>query len=122
MPCPSKACNDGDLRRYHLARICLFKVNTGCREQEVCQLRWDWEVQVPELNTRLFIIPGELVKNREERLVVLNRIATSVIQEVRGMHPDYVFTYKGHPVQSINNSSWKRVRKEVGLSQVRSTT
>jgi integrase len=94
----------------------------GCREQEVCQLRWDWEVQVPELNTRLFIIPGELVKNREERLVVLNRVATSVIQEVRGMHPDYVFTYKGHPVQSINNSSWKRVRKEVGLSQVRSTT
>jgi integrase len=26
----------------HLQRMALYKVNTGCREQEVCQLRWDW--------------------------------------------------------------------------------
>jgi integrase len=39
--------------------------------------------------------------------------------KVRGIHPDYVFTYKGHPIQRINNSSWKRVRKEIGLPQVR---
>ena len=103
----------------HLARMCLFKVNTGCREQEVCQLRWDWEVRIPELNTSVFIIPGERVKNREDRLVVLNRIAKSVVDEVRGDHPDYVFTYRGHPVKNINNSSWKRVRKAVGLSLVR---
>jgi len=103
----------------HLARMCLFKVNTGCREQEVCQLRWDWQVQVPELNTSVFIIPGERVKNREDRLVVLNRIARSVVEEARGNHPDYVFTYKGYPVQNINNSSWKRVRKDVGLGLVR---
>jgi len=103
----------------HLARMCLFKVNTGCREQEVCQLRWDWEVQIPELNTSLFIIPEELVKNREDQLVILNRVARSVVEEVRGIHADYVFTYKGHPVTSINNSSWKRVRKVVGLPLVR---
>ena len=103
----------------HLARMCLFKVNTGCREQEVCQLQWNWEVRVPELSTSVFIIPGEKVKNREERLVVLNRVATSVIEEVRGVHPDYVFTYKGQPGRGINNSSWKRVRKEAGLPLVR---
>lgn len=103
----------------HLARMCLFKVNTGCREQEVCQLRWEWEVEVPELQTSVFIVPGALVKNREERLIVLNRVAKSVIDEARGIHPDYVFTYKGLPVKGINNSSWKRVRKAVGLPQVR---
>ena len=103
----------------HLARMCLFKVNTGCREQEVCQLRWDWEVQVPELETSVFIIPGDRVKNREDRLVVLNRIARSVVEEVRGHHPDCVFTFKGRPVRNINNSAWKRVRKEVGLPHVR---
>ena len=103
----------------HLARMCLFKVNTGCREQEVCQLRWDWEIQIQELNTSLFIVPEELVKNREDRLVILNRVARSVVEEVRGIHPDYVFTYQGHPVTSINNSSWKRVRKVVGLPLVR---
>ncbi len=50
-----------------------FKVNTGLREQEVCGLKWDYEVKVPELDTCVFIIPGERVKNGEERLVVLNR-------------------------------------------------
>lgn len=30
----------------HLTRMALFKVNTGCREQAVCKLRWDWEVAV----------------------------------------------------------------------------
>ncbi|MEA1888323.1 MAG: site-specific integrase, partial [Pseudomonadota bacterium] len=59
--------------------MCLFKVNTGCREQEVCQLRWDWEVDVPELDLSVFIIPGDKVKNTEDRLVVLNRVAKSVI-------------------------------------------
>ena len=64
--------------------MALFKVNTGCREQEVSQLRWDWEVRIPELNTSIFIIPGPKVKNRSDRLVVLNRVASSVIEAVRG--------------------------------------
>ncbi|MCB1731075.1 MAG: hypothetical protein KDI21_11410 [Halieaceae bacterium] len=49
----------------HLSRMCLFKVNTGCRDGEVCSLRWDWEIDVPELGTSVFLIPGEKVKNRE---------------------------------------------------------
>lgn len=60
-----------------------------------------------------------MVKNREDRLVVLNQAARSVIQQARGRHPEFVFTYKGKPVSSINNSSWKRVREKVGLKQVR---
>ncbi len=103
----------------HLARMCLFKVNTGCREQEVCQLRWDWEVKVPELDTSVFIIPGTQVKNREDRVVVLNRIAKSVVEEVRDVHDEHVFTYRDHAVTSINNNSWQRVRKCVGLKHVR---
>jgi hypothetical protein len=30
----------------------------------------------------------------EDRLVVLNRIARSVVDEVRGQHSNYVFTYR----------------------------
>ncbi len=50
--------------------VCL-KINTGCREQEVCRLRWEWEIKVPELDTSVFIIPGAGVRNGEDRLVVL---------------------------------------------------
>jgi integrase len=103
----------------HLARMALFKVNTGCREQEVCRLRWEWEIVVPELDTSVFLIPAHEVKNREERLVLLNRVARSVVEEVRGQHTEFVFTYRGHRVTAMNNSAWQAARKRVGLPQVR---
>ncbi|MCA1705404.1 MAG: site-specific integrase, partial [Actinobacteria bacterium] len=59
----------------YLAKMALFKVNTGTREQEVCGLRWDWEERVPELGTTLFVVPGINTKNKEDRLIVLNRTA-----------------------------------------------
>ena len=90
----------------HLARMCLFKVDTGCRKQEVCGLRWEWEIKVPELDTSVFIIPGANVKNQEDRLVVLNRVAKSVVEQLRGTHPTHVFSYQGHPVTRICNSGW----------------
>ena len=99
----------------HLARLSLFAVNTGCRDREICNLRWEWEVQVPELKTSVFIIPGRLVKNGDERLVVLNRIAKSVVESVRGVQSSHVFTYNGHPVTRMLNSAWLRTREEVDL-------
>ncbi len=95
----------------HIGQMTLFKVNTGWREQEVCGLKWEWELPIQELDTVAFLIPGSQVKNREDRLVVLNRIAKSVIDGVRGKHPEYVFTYKGRRVGRIYNSAWKRARE-----------
>ncbi len=63
----------------HLRDMALFAVNTGCRDAEVCSLRWDWEVDVPAMATSVFIVPGSRVKNGEERLVVLNRWRASVV-------------------------------------------
>jgi len=59
------------------------------------------------------------VKNGDERLVILNRIARSVIETARGGHPTHVFHYKGKPVQRMLNSAWMRAREETGLKQVR---
>ncbi|MFB3088405.1 MAG: tyrosine-type recombinase/integrase [Acidiferrobacterales bacterium] len=103
----------------HLARMALFKVNTGCREQELCRLRWRWEVPVPELATSVFLIPSECVKNGEERLIVLNAVARSVIEAVRGMHSEFVFVHRGKPVARMNNTAWQHARVRVGLAQVR---
>jgi len=103
----------------HLARMALFAVNTGCRDQEICGLRWEWEVKVPELGTSVFIIPSSRVKNAEERLVVLNRVAASVIEEVRGEHPEYVFAHRGRRLYQMSNTGWQRARVNVGLPQVR---
>jgi integrase len=104
----------------YLGKMALFKVNTGCREQEVCHLRWDWEQQIPELDTSVFIIPRERVKNREDRLVVLNRVAKAVVEERRGQHPEFVFTNSiGKRVKYMNGGCWRRAREKMGLPQVR---
>ena len=50
---------------------------------------------MPELNTGDFVIPGAFVKNGEDRLIVLNQVARKVIEERRGIHPEFVFTYRG---------------------------
>ena len=103
----------------HLAKMALFAVNTGCRDAEICRLQWTWEVKVPELETFVFIVPGSFVKNGDDRLVVLNDIARSVVDSRRGKHRTHIFTYRGKPVLRMLNSSWCRVRKVVGLPQVR---
>jgi len=91
----------------YLKRMALFKVNTGTRDQEVCNLRWAWEVSIPGLDTSVFIIPGERVKNRQDRLVVLNSVASSVIDEVRGEHANYVITYRGKKVSAMYGRAWR---------------
>lgn len=97
----------------HLKDMALFAVNTGCRDQAVCKLRWDWEVQIPihELGS-VFIIPGDYTKNSEDRLVVLNKTARSVIERQRGKHAEFVFVYRHKPLNRMMNSAWKLARKK----------
>ena len=51
------------------------------------------------------------------RLVVLNRVASSVVESQRGRHPVYVFVHargkasEPRPVTKINNTAWKAARE-----------
>jgi integrase len=103
----------------YLRQMALFKVNTGCRDQEVCNLLWEWEVEVPELDTSVFIIPAHRVKNREDRLVVLNRVAREVVESMRGVHLTHVFSYRGRPVKRMRNRAWCEARDRAGLPHLR---
>jgi len=103
----------------HLYEMALFAVNTGCRDKEVCRLRWEWEVNVPEIDNSVFIIPGQFVKNGQDRVVILNRIAKKVIERQRGKHSEFVFTYRQKPIARILNNGWKEARIKTGLLKVR---
>lgn len=96
----------------HLVKMAMFKVNTGTREQEVCGLNWDWEERVPDLGISVFVIPGSSTKNKEDRLIVLNRIARSIVEEQRGKDRSWVFPYRGRRVTRMYNTAWKQARKE----------
>ena len=109
----------------YLHKMALFKVNTGLREQGVCWLRWDWEVKVPALNTSIFITPGKPVayddgiwpgeKNKEDQIVVLNRIAQSVVDGQRGLNSRYVFPYKEKRLERMHTTAWKNAWKNASL-------
>ena len=76
------------------------------------------------VQTSVFIVPGNKVKNEEDRLVVLNREARAVIDTQRGIHERYVFTYRGRPskkkplnergpgepLRCMNNGAWQGAR------------
>jgi integrase len=100
----------------HLQERALFAVNTGCRDREICTLKWSWEVKVPisEIAT-VFVIPSDSVKNGEDRLVVLNGVAREVIERQRGKHSEFVFIYKGKPINRMLNNGWKKARMLVEL-------
>jgi len=101
----------------HLREMAMFAVNTGCRDGEICNLRWEWEASVAATGIKsVFIIPGKRVKNGEDRLVVLNQTARAVIERQRGKNPEFVFVYRDKPVHHMLNNGWRSARKRVGLS------
>jgi len=110
----------------HLQRMALFDLNTGARDDVVCNLRWEWEIFLEELECSVFIVPPRYVKGRKGwRPLVCNRVAQSIIEERRGKHPEFVFTYQPgkklepHAVETMNNNGWQNARKAVGLQNVR---
>lgn len=116
----------------HLRGMVLFALNTGVREDVVCNLQWDWEarVQISEEKTiSVFVVPRDHVKGRRhERIIVCNSVAQETVDAQRGVHPDYVFTYprpvKGgrvdhQPIQHINNNGWQKARDRAGLRDLR---
>lgn len=102
----------------HLKDLAEFSVHTGCREAEVCALRWEWEVSLPD-NGFGFILPASETKNGCDRLVVLNATARAVVNRQRGKHEEQVFTFHGRPVLSIFNNAWRKGRRKAGLTHVR---
>lgn len=110
----------------HLQRMALFDLNTGARDDVVVNLRWEWEVFLKELECSVFIVPPRYVKGRKGwRPLVCNRVAQSILEDQRGKHPEFVFTYQRgkkhepHAVETMNNNGWQTARKAVGLQDVR---
>lgn len=121
-PCPiTWDEQDRLLRRLpsHLATMALFAVNTGLRDSNLCGLQWTWEVAVPEIARSVFIVPPEAFKSRRPHVVILNDAAWSIVQAQRGKHPIWVFTFRGKPVRTMNNTAWQKARRDIGLPSVR---
>jgi integrase len=121
----------------HLANMVLFCLNTGVRDDVICNLQWDWEVSVDAINgNSVFIVPKQHVKgedkNTGDRVLVCNDVAQSIIESMRGKHETHVFVYrrervtqnhseplmKYRPIETMSNTAWQNARLAAGLGDL----
>lgn len=117
----------------HLQRMVLFALNTGARDENVCGLKWEWEVAVPEVQRSVFVVPASEFKGKRAHVLILNDVAWRIVQEQRGRHAEFVFVYrrervvnldeapamKYRRVGTMNNTAFQRAREAAGLQSVR---
>ena len=90
-----------------LARMLLF------------DLKWEWEIAVPELGASVFEIPRKGVMGRKRsHMLIGNTVAQSINESQLRLHLIYVFTYNGHRVETINNSAWQLARRLANLDDL----
>src|ERR1700683_1407279 len=81
-----------DLTGKRQTRLASLLKNPGYQDYNItAELGGKTGLEAPDLNAWIFAFPGERFKNGEERLVVLNKIAESIVESVRGLHPVYIF-------------------------------
>lgn len=115
------------------ADMLVFSLNTGARDENVCGLRWAWEVQVPELKRSVFVIPAEHYKTNRKHVLILNDTAWKIVERHRGRHEDFVFVYRRertvnvdqapamefHRVGTQNNTAFQSARDGAKLAKFR---
>ncbi len=100
----------------YLRQPARFLVWTGLRMREALGLRWEWEIEVPELGTSVFLIPGGRIKNKEDRLVVLGTEALKVVEEQWGKSPTWVFpgVRRHDKMPRLDTPHWRAAVEQCG--------
>lgn len=99
----------------HLNAMARFSLSTGLRQRNVSYLRWD---QV-NLDLEIAWIHADQAKSKKAIAVPLNSDALKVLQNQRGEHPDYCFTYQGEPVDRTTTKAWYKALKRAEIENFR---
>ena len=98
----------------HVKAMARFAISTGLRKSNVLNLKWA-EV---DLDRAVAWVDAIDAKGKKSIPVPLSDYALSVLKSQQGNHDDYVFTYKGKPVESVK-TSWNTSLKRAGISNFR---
>lgn len=84
----------------HMQPMAEFSVETGLRQANVLGLEW----KRVDLERALVWVEGEDMKAGNALAVPLNQRALAVLRGRVGIHPDFVFTYRGKPIKEIKTA------------------
>lgn len=99
----------------HLADMVQFTLSTGLRQRNVSFLRWD---QV-DMKRAVAWIHHDETKAQRAIGVPLNGDALDVLYKRQGVHPEFVFTYQGKPVERCSTHAWHKALKRAEIDNFR---
>lgn len=99
----------------HQRGMCVFALSTGLRQGNVKGLEW---TQI-DLKRKVAWVHADQAKAGEPIAFPLNQDALEVLEEMRGNHDRFVFTYKGKQINQVNTAAWKKALARAGLDDFR---
>lgn len=99
----------------HLADMAMFTLATGLRAANVRLLRWE-NVNFQACHAW---IQAEEAKGNKSIPVPLNIQAIAILNRCKGVHPEYVFTYKGEAVTQCSTRAWRKALVRAGIDDFR---
>jgi integrase len=99
----------------HLKPICYFSVVTGRRRAEVLGLKWE----NVDMERRHAWVSADSTKSGRAGSIPLNDMAMSILKELLGKHPEYVFTYRGERIKECSTKAWRNALKAAGIENFR---
>ena len=99
----------------HQERIARFALLTGLRQGNILGLEWS---QV-DLVRKVLWIHADQAKGRKAIGIPLPDAAVTLLRELSGQHPQWVFTYKGNRINQVNTLAWRKALKKAGIENFR---
>lgn len=99
---------------HHLKQMMLFSIMTGLRESNVTRLTWkqiQWE-------SHTVIFNHIVMKNGEPFSIPLTEASINILKEEMGKHPEYVFTFRNHPIKRANTRAFKKALARAGIDPI----
>jgi integrase len=100
---------------HHLRVMAEFSVLTGLRMSNVTGLRWDRI----DMQRRVLWIPSTDYKSGRDHGIPLGDRAAQILEGEKGQNEEWVFTYKGYPVQNTNTAAWQKALQRAGIRDFR---
>lgn len=97
----------------HLSQIVKFALATGLRHSNIVNLKWS------DIHNNLLVISGDDFKNGNNFSIPLNTEALEVLEQLKGQHEIYVFTFKGQRIRSANTKAFRKALLKVEIQDFR---